>query len=127
MKTKRIFAMAVAALSASICLGAGVQAPAEAAPTYKLLWSQEFNDKKVARPDPKVWDFDLTDGYGWGNSEQEYYRFRIESADKYDRIPSCRRGKCFLADFPWSPNTRFRASFAGYCWDVPAEWDLNEL
>jgi beta-glucanase (GH16 family) len=73
MKTKRILALAVAALSASVCLGAGVQAPAEAATKYKLLWSQEFNDKKVARPDARVWDYDLTDGYGWGNSEQEYY------------------------------------------------------
>ena len=73
MKTKRILALAVAALSASVCLGAGVQAPAEAATTYKLLWSQEFNSKAAGRPDPKTWDYDLTDGYGWGNSEQEYY------------------------------------------------------
>jgi beta-glucanase (GH16 family) len=73
MKTKRIIAMAVTALSASLCLGTGVQAPATAAPKYKLLWSQEFNEKKVSRVSTKVWDFDLTDGYGWGNGEQQYY------------------------------------------------------
>jgi beta-glucanase (GH16 family) len=73
MKTKRIIAMAVTALSASLCLGAGIQAPASAAPKYKLLWSQEFNNKKVSRLDPKVWDYDLTDGYGWGNGEEQYY------------------------------------------------------
>ena len=73
MKTKRIIAMAVTALSASLCLGTGIQAPANAAPKYKLLWSQEFNDKKVTRPSAKVWDYDLTDGYGWGNGEEQYY------------------------------------------------------
>ena len=73
MKAKRVLAMAAAALSAAVCIGASVQAPATAATKYKLLWSQEFNNTKVSRPDPKVWDYDLTDGYGWGNSEQEYY------------------------------------------------------
>ena len=73
MKAKRVLAMVVTAITAAVCIGASVQAPATAATKYKLLWSQEFNNTKVARPDPKVWDYDLTDGYGWGNSEQEYY------------------------------------------------------
>jgi beta-glucanase (GH16 family) len=73
MKSKRIAAVLVAALSASLCIGAGATAPATAVTKYKLLWSQEFNDKKVGRLSSKVWDYDLTDGYGWGNSEQEYY------------------------------------------------------
>lgn len=79
MKFKRVVAASVATASAFILLGAGVQAPAQAAPTYKMLWSQEFNEKRVSRVSPKVWDFDLTDGYGWGNSEQEYYTNSIRN------------------------------------------------
>lgn len=79
MKLSRIIASAgLVALSAA-CLTVGSGAPASAAPTYKLLWSQEFNDKRVSRVSTKVWDFDLTDGYGWGNSEQEYYTNSIRN------------------------------------------------
>ena len=39
----------------------------------KLLWAEEFNTKKASAPSTKTWDYDLGDGYGWGNSEQEYY------------------------------------------------------
>lgn len=73
MKSKRIAAIVVAALSASLCLGAGASTPATAVTKYKLLWSQEFNEKKIGLPSKAFWDYDLTDGYGWGNSEQEYY------------------------------------------------------
>lgn len=38
----------------------------------KLLWADEFNGKKGA-PDPKVWDYDIGNSYGWGNAELEYY------------------------------------------------------
>lgn len=73
MKLRRIIASAGVAAFSAACLTIGGGAPASAAPSYKLLWSQEFNNSKVSRLDPKVWDFDLTDGYGWGNSEEEYY------------------------------------------------------
>jgi len=41
--------------------------------TLKLLWSDEFSAKKVSLPNPKNWDFDIGNSYGWGNSELEYY------------------------------------------------------
>lgn len=47
--------------------------PAQAAPASKLLWSQEFNAKAGTAPDPKIFKYDLGEGGGWGNSEQQYY------------------------------------------------------
>ena len=39
----------------------------------KLLWSDEFNGKKGALPSSKNWDYDIGNGYGWGNAELEYF------------------------------------------------------
>lgn len=39
----------------------------------KLLWSDEFNGKKGALPSSKNWEYDIGNGYGWGNAELEYY------------------------------------------------------
>ena len=47
--------------------------PSVATVTRKLLWSQEFNGKANTAPNPKVFTYDLGDGGGWGNSEQQYY------------------------------------------------------
>jgi beta-glucanase (GH16 family) len=69
---RRILATAGLLAMAAGCVGVS-GTPAQATTTYKLLWSQEFNNTKPAKLDPKVWDYDLTDGYGWGNSEEEYY------------------------------------------------------
>lgn len=49
-----------------------LNAAGEAPKKLKLLWADEFNGKKGA-PDPKVWDYDLGNSYGWGNAELEYY------------------------------------------------------
>lgn len=38
--------------------------------TYKLVWSDEFNEASV---NTSVWNFE-TGGNGWGNHEQEYYQ-----------------------------------------------------
>jgi len=60
-------------------LSIGVTLAALAVPTSangagsKLLWSEEFNSKKPAALSSKTWSYELGDGYGWGNSEQEYY------------------------------------------------------
>ena len=39
----------------------------------KLLWSDEFSGKKGALPSSKSWEYDIGNGYGWGNAELEYY------------------------------------------------------
>ena len=39
----------------------------------KRLWSDEFNGKKGALPSSKNWEYDIGNGYGWGNAELEYY------------------------------------------------------
>ena len=39
----------------------------------KLLWADEFNGKKGSLPSSKNWDYDIGNGYGWGNAELQYY------------------------------------------------------
>ena len=39
----------------------------------KLLWADEFNGKKGSLPSSKNWEYDIGNGYGWGNAELEYY------------------------------------------------------
>ena len=67
------FNKAIISAIATLGLLSGLGASAGFAATPKLLWSDEFNAKKVSSLSSKVWDYDLGDGYGWGNSEQEYY------------------------------------------------------
>lgn len=67
------FNKAIISAIATLGLVSGLGASAAFAATPKLLWSDEFNAKKVSSLSSKVWDYDLGDGYGWGNSEQEYY------------------------------------------------------
>jgi beta-glucanase (GH16 family) len=45
---------------------------------WKLVWSDEFNNKVGTAPNPNVWGQEVGDGTvngipGWGNSELEYY------------------------------------------------------
>jgi beta-glucanase (GH16 family) len=46
---------------------------AAAPKVLKLLWADEFNAKKGSLPSSKNWDYDIGNGYGWGNAELEYY------------------------------------------------------
>ena len=64
-------AVAAVTAAATLSLFAIPSSASGAAP--KLLWSDEFNSKKVTALSSKVWSYELGDGYGWGNSEQEYY------------------------------------------------------
>ena len=53
---------------------------ADAAPKkLKLLWSDEFNGKKGARPSVKVWSAEIGGG-GWGNSERQFYTDKAGNA-----------------------------------------------
>lgn len=76
-KTFRIrFAVATLTL-ASLAIGSvGAQATAPTATKpvkEKLLWSQSFNEKAGTKVDPRYWEYDIGDGYGWGNNEKQYY------------------------------------------------------
>lgn len=55
-----------------------VQPPAETTPTWKQVWSDEFNGPAGTLPDSLTWVHDTADGCqvgicGWGNREKEYY------------------------------------------------------
>jgi beta-glucanase (GH16 family) len=47
--------------------------PTQAAPKEKLLWAEYFGEKAGTRANPKYWSYDMGNGSGWGNNEQEYY------------------------------------------------------
>ena len=54
----------------------GVAADALSAKTpvkERTLWTQSFNEKAGYKINKKFWEFEIGDGYGWGNNEQEYY------------------------------------------------------
>ena len=75
MAGTKVKVCAVIALSAIFLTGFAAPATV-AAPkpkVLKLLWSDEFTGKKGALPNAKTWAYDLTNSYGWGNSELEYY------------------------------------------------------
>lgn len=54
------------------------QAPLSDPAKWKLVWSDEFNDKAGTAPNASIWGQEIGDGTangiaGWGNSELEYY------------------------------------------------------
>ena len=64
----------------SVSLSLLVNPTAVAAPKKaKLLWSDEFNGKKGARPSSKVWSAEIGGG-GWGNSERQFYTDKSANA-----------------------------------------------
>ncbi|MCX6428177.1 MAG: glycoside hydrolase family 16 protein [Actinobacteria bacterium] len=70
---RRVIAIPVLAALSGVLLVAPPISAGAATTKYKLLWADEFNAKKGTLPSSKSWDFDLTNAYGWGNSELEYY------------------------------------------------------
>lgn len=54
----------------SLTMTPGVQAKPV---VEKTLWTQHFSAKAGTKVDPKFWSYDLGNGMGWGNLEQEYY------------------------------------------------------
>jgi beta-glucanase (GH16 family) len=66
-------------LTAVSCGGQATQATAPApAPSYQLVWSDEFNGADGSAPDATKWAI-LTGGNGWGNNELEYYTARPQN------------------------------------------------
>lgn len=47
--------------------------PGQAAPKERILWAEFFGQKAGTKANPKHWSYDLGNGMGWGNNEQEYY------------------------------------------------------
>ena len=76
----KLFAPIGAFMAISVALSLAVNPVADAAPKkLKLLWSDEFNGKKGARPSAKVWSAEIGGG-GWGNSERQYYTDKSANA-----------------------------------------------
>jgi beta-glucanase (GH16 family) len=71
----RTLAILITATLAVVLVPVVSQSAANAAgpKVLKLLWSDEFNGKKGTLPSSKNWEYDLGNGYGWGNAELEYY------------------------------------------------------
>jgi len=63
---------AITAILGVISLGI---TPGAGATTTKVrtLWTQSFTGKAGTKVDPKFWSYDLGNGMGWGNLEQQYY------------------------------------------------------
>jgi beta-glucanase (GH16 family) len=57
--------------------------PQPAAPSWKLVWSDEFNGTSGSAVDATKWVSE-TGGGGWGNNELEYYTSRLENASQQD-------------------------------------------
>ncbi|MCL6444800.1 MAG: family 16 glycosylhydrolase [Alicyclobacillus sp.] len=50
------------------------QAGSAAQGQWRLVWSDDFNGRAGAAPDPSKWGYDIgTGSNGWGNNELEYY------------------------------------------------------
>ena len=76
----KLFAPIGALIAISVALSLAVNPVADAAPKkLKLLWSDEFNGKKGARPSAKVWSAEIGGG-GWGNSERQCYTDKSANA-----------------------------------------------
>jgi beta-glucanase (GH16 family) len=59
-------------------LATGSVDPAPPASSWRLVWSDEFNQPDGSGPDPAKWNFE-TGGNGWGNHELEYYTPRTNN------------------------------------------------
>jgi beta-glucanase (GH16 family) len=66
-----------------VSLAAAQATGSQAAPAWKLVWSDEFNGPKGSAVDASKWVTE-TGGGGWGNNELEYYTARLENASQQD-------------------------------------------
>jgi beta-glucanase (GH16 family) len=57
--------------------------PKPATPSWKLVWSDEFNGANGSAVDSYKWVSE-TGGGGWGNNELEYYTGRLDNAFQQD-------------------------------------------
>jgi len=71
----RVSAVVAASVSAILIIAITPMTISQASEpkVLKLLWADEFNGKKDALPSSQNWDYDIGNGYGWGNAELEYF------------------------------------------------------
>ena len=71
----RVLALVSASLLATsiIAIMPATVSQAAGPKVLKLLWADEFNGKKGSLPSSKNWEYDIGNGYGWGNAELQYY------------------------------------------------------
>ncbi len=74
----KLVAVAVILIAQSTLYSAQAQSQAPVKPGWKLVWSDEFNQRDGSAPDAAKWTA-LTGGHGWGNKELEYYTNRPEN------------------------------------------------
>jgi beta-glucanase (GH16 family) len=75
----RLLLLVMTLVVTTSCWGQAVQSSAHRpAPTYQLVWSDEFNGADGSAPDPTKWAIQ-TGGGGWGNHELEYYTTRLQN------------------------------------------------
>ena len=84
----------------------------------KLLWADEFNGKKGSLPSSKNWDYDIGNGYGWGNAELEYYTNKpanISTDGKGKLVISANR----ISDLQGNPtdNSSATTQILNSCWE----------
>jgi len=72
---RRLVVASLAAVSLTLgSVSAQATAPTAAKSVKeKVLWTQSFNEKAGTKVDKRYWDYDIGDGYGWGNNEKQYY------------------------------------------------------
>ena len=75
--------LAILLLTGTLVTSCGGQAtptanPTTTPPTYRLVWSDEFNGADGSAPEASKWSIQ-TGGNGWGNDELEYYTARPQN------------------------------------------------
>lgn len=95
---------------------------------WKLVWSDEFNNKAGTAPDSSVWGQEVGDGTvngipGWGNSELEYYTGGTDNAandgmghlqitvEKADGSLMCYYGPCEYTSARLLSKNRFEVAY----------------
>ena len=77
--TQRLPVLLLSALLTA-CGGGGATAsptptPAPTPPSWRLVWSDEFDGAAGSAPNPAYWNYDIgnAETQGWGNHELQYY------------------------------------------------------
>ena len=85
--------------------------PKAAVTKERILWTQSFNEKAGTKVDPKVWSYDLGNGMGWGNLEQEYY------TNKASNISMDGNGSLVISARKLNPDNPAHQYMTNYCID----------
>lgn len=90
----------------------GLAPTANAAPKEKLLWAQYFSEPVGTKISSKYWTYDIGNGMGWGNLEQEYY------TNKAENISTDGKGRLVITAIkldPENPKHQYITNWCGDC------------